>query len=523
MADPKSPIAFLSYSHDSTEHADRLLALAYALRDLGIDVTLDRYVHPAPAEGWPLWMERNLDEAQFVLMVCTETYRRRVMGQEEPGKGLGVRWEGRQIYNRIYHDKPSGSRFIPILLPGSEPAHIPTPVQGHAYYRITTFDLTDPLFDALYRHLTGQPATPPTPPGPIQIRPPKPRPPAVQGPLPPSGGPGWNIPYPRNMSADIFHHLCGIAILKEYNYNHKFFEREMYWLKDSGFIQTKPPNTDREFYEGINGKNLAEMWQPTELGWSAVKLRKKEIPPDLLVDPGNVNIDPSTLSTIELTDERITELSVSSMSADIFHHLCGIAILKEYNYNHKFFEREMYWLKDSGFIQTKPPNTDREFYEGINGKNLAEMWQPTELGRSAVKLRKKEIPPDLLVDPGNVKIDPSTLSTIELTDERITELPVSSMSADIFHHLCGIAILKEYNYNHKFFEREMYWLKDSGFIQTKPPNTDREFYEGINGKNLAEMWQPTELGRSAVKLRKKEIPPDLLVDPGNVKIDPSTL
>ena len=151
------------------------------------------------------------------------------------------------------------------------------------------------------------------------------------------------------------------------------------------------------------------------------------------------------------------------------------------------------------------------------------MWQPTELGRSAVKLRKKEIPPDLLVDPGNVKIDPSTLSTIELTDERITELPVSSMSADIFHHLCGIAILKEYNYNHKFFEGEMYWLKDSGFIQTKPPNTDREFYEGINGKNLAEMWQPTELGRSAVKLRKKEIPPDLLVDPGNVKIDPSTL
>ena len=26
----------------------------------------------------------------------------------------------------------------------------------------------------------------------------------------------------------------------------------------------------------------------------------------------------------------------------------------------------------------------------------------------------------------------------------------------------------------------MYWLKDNGFIQTKPPNTDREFYEGIH-------------------------------------------
>ena len=107
-------------------------------------------------------MDRNLDEAQFVVMVCTETYSRRVMGREEPGKGLGVRWEGSLIYNRIYNDKPSGSRFIPILLlPGSEPAHIPNPVQGHAYDRITTFDLTDPGFEAFFRHLTGQAPTPP--------------------------------------------------------------------------------------------------------------------------------------------------------------------------------------------------------------------------------------------------------------------------------------------------------------------------------------------------------------------------
>ena len=36
-----------------------------------------------------------LDEANFVLMVCTKTYQRRVLEQEQPGKGLGVRWEGR--------------------------------------------------------------------------------------------------------------------------------------------------------------------------------------------------------------------------------------------------------------------------------------------------------------------------------------------------------------------------------------------------------------------------------------------
>ena len=151
-----APRVFLSYSHDSDEHAARVLAQADALCALRIDVILDRHVHPAPAEGWPRWMDRNLDEAKFILMVCTETYRRRVIGLEEPGKGLGAGWEGRLIYNRIYCDGSSGSRFIPVLLPGSEPAHIPNPVLGHTYYRIATFDLTDRGFEALNRHLTGQ-------------------------------------------------------------------------------------------------------------------------------------------------------------------------------------------------------------------------------------------------------------------------------------------------------------------------------------------------------------------------------
>ena len=58
-----------------------------------------------------------------------------------------MRWEGSLISNRIYNDKPSGSRFIPILLPGSEPGHIPGPVLGHGRYLLATFDLTDPEYE----------------------------------------------------------------------------------------------------------------------------------------------------------------------------------------------------------------------------------------------------------------------------------------------------------------------------------------------------------------------------------------
>jgi len=195
MADPKSPSAFLSYSHDSTEHADRVLALAYALRDRGIDVILDRFVHPAPAEGWPLWMERNLKAADFVVLVCTATYCRRVRAEEMPGQGTGVRWEGRIVYNHLcYGDDPGGIRFIPILLPGAEPTHIPDPVRGHNYYRITVFDLSDAGFDALYRHLTDQPAALKPDLGAVVSLPPQSRPQPLPGPLPPSGGPTATVP-----------------------------------------------------------------------------------------------------------------------------------------------------------------------------------------------------------------------------------------------------------------------------------------------------------------------------------------
>lgn len=152
---------FISYSHDSDEHVDRVLALADRLSQDNIHVILDRYVHPAPEEAWPLWMETNLEAADFVLLICTEIYRRRVVGQETQGIGLGVRWEGNLIRNHLYNDALQGSRYIPILLEGSDVKHIPTPVLGHQRYTIRQFDLSDKGYEGLYRHLTSQPSTPP--------------------------------------------------------------------------------------------------------------------------------------------------------------------------------------------------------------------------------------------------------------------------------------------------------------------------------------------------------------------------
>ena len=46
------PTVFISYSHDSPEHVDRVLAFANQLRRDGIDCTLDQYKE-SPPEGWP--------------------------------------------------------------------------------------------------------------------------------------------------------------------------------------------------------------------------------------------------------------------------------------------------------------------------------------------------------------------------------------------------------------------------------------------------------------------------------------
>jgi hypothetical protein len=87
------PKVLLSYSHDSPEHAQRVLELANHLRADGIDCTIDQYV-VAPAEGWPRWMDKQIRNSDFVVMVCTETYYQRVMGEEESGKGLGYAGKG---------------------------------------------------------------------------------------------------------------------------------------------------------------------------------------------------------------------------------------------------------------------------------------------------------------------------------------------------------------------------------------------------------------------------------------------
>src|SRR4051812_33191460 len=84
---------FISYSWDNEAHLKTVLDLSNRLRSEGIDCVLDQY-EESPPEGWPRWMDRKIRDSRLVLMICTETYYKRIMGDAASDQGLGVKWEG---------------------------------------------------------------------------------------------------------------------------------------------------------------------------------------------------------------------------------------------------------------------------------------------------------------------------------------------------------------------------------------------------------------------------------------------
>ena len=149
---------FISYSHDSDEHRDLVLALSERLRADGIATILDRYVEKgSPPEGWPRWMMNGLNAATHVLCVCTETYRRRFLGQEVPGKGKGVDWEGALVNQALYDARSHTNKFIPVLFAHSDEPHIPEPLRPQTHYVLDSEASYQALYDSLLDQAGVQP------------------------------------------------------------------------------------------------------------------------------------------------------------------------------------------------------------------------------------------------------------------------------------------------------------------------------------------------------------------------------
>ncbi|HEY0172380.1 MAG TPA: SEFIR domain-containing protein [Pyrinomonadaceae bacterium] len=147
-----SPKVFISYTHDSPEHMGRVLSLSDRLRAEGVDCHIDQY-ETSPPEGWPRWTSRQIEEADYVLVVCTGVYERRFKGSEEAGKGLGAQWEGAIITQELYTGAANNKKFIPVLFSPDDSHNVPRVLRGVQSYNLSR----ENGYTELYRRLTNQP------------------------------------------------------------------------------------------------------------------------------------------------------------------------------------------------------------------------------------------------------------------------------------------------------------------------------------------------------------------------------
>lgn len=144
----ENPKIFISYSHENAKFEQTVLTFANRLRSEGIDANIDLY-EEAPAEGWPRWMDNQIRNADYVLVLCTKSYYEKCFPGNNQGKG--VSWEVNIVYQYIYDNYSETNKFIPIFFNESDEQYILTPLKSFTFYNIGTSE----GYDKLYWRLRG--------------------------------------------------------------------------------------------------------------------------------------------------------------------------------------------------------------------------------------------------------------------------------------------------------------------------------------------------------------------------------
>ena len=100
-------------------------------------------------------MVNQIEEADFVLVVCTENYEKRFKGKGEAGKGIGAKYEGAIITQELYYSE-ANNKCIPIVFSSEDSKYIPSILKSATYYTLYTEKNCDEIYDKLYARLTNQ-------------------------------------------------------------------------------------------------------------------------------------------------------------------------------------------------------------------------------------------------------------------------------------------------------------------------------------------------------------------------------
>ena len=139
---------FISYAHESPELSNNVLEFSNLLRKKGIDAEMDQY-EESPAEGWPKWMMRQVQQSDFVLVCCTKLFSERANDFSGGDDGLGVKWETSLILQQLYVLSTNNTKFIPVIFDDSDKKYIPLPLQPYTYYQLEDNLAKNRLIDRL--------------------------------------------------------------------------------------------------------------------------------------------------------------------------------------------------------------------------------------------------------------------------------------------------------------------------------------------------------------------------------------
>jgi hypothetical protein len=149
---------FISYRHESPEHARAVRRLGELLRQANLRVALDQFhldEHPGGPDlgGWPQWCEDCANESACVLIIASEGWFAEYENRGPRGSGFGVAAEARLFRQSLWDEKGNNARIRMAFL--HDLATDKVPVGLRTWHQFRPFDNDDQL-NQLIRWVAGR-------------------------------------------------------------------------------------------------------------------------------------------------------------------------------------------------------------------------------------------------------------------------------------------------------------------------------------------------------------------------------
>lgn len=142
---------FLSYRHESPEHARAVKRLGELLRQAKLPVMLDQFYlddHPGgPNEGWPKWCEDCANESACVVVIGSPGWFDAYEGKGASGTGCGAAVEA-QLFRQFLYDEQGINPRLRLALLKPLPEGCAVPERLRTWHQFRPFD-SDTQLDQL--------------------------------------------------------------------------------------------------------------------------------------------------------------------------------------------------------------------------------------------------------------------------------------------------------------------------------------------------------------------------------------